>query len=108
MGNRCDIVLLAHQGRTPTEIARRLGVSRPTVALWLQRYVESGHEALEGNLPRGRTASGVPNIKAAEVIRLATETTPEGDGRWTVRALAAEVGISPSSVCRTLKAHGIY
>jgi transposase len=39
---RARLLLLAAEGVSNTEIAERLGVSRPTVIAWRQRYVREG------------------------------------------------------------------
>jgi DNA-directed RNA polymerase specialized sigma24 family protein len=44
------------------EIARRLGVSRPTVALWRRRYAEEGCDALTRDRP-GRGRKRLPKSK---------------------------------------------
>src|SRR5918994_966712 len=48
---RAKILLLAAQGTSNTEIARRVGCSRPTVILWRQRYTKAGLDGL-GDQPR--------------------------------------------------------
>src|ERR671912_1482163 len=48
---RAKILLLAAQGTSNTEIARRVGCSRPTVILWRQRYTKAGLDGL-GDHPR--------------------------------------------------------
>ena len=48
---RARIVLLAADGVSNTEIASRIGVSRPTVIAWRARYEESGIGGLV-DLPR--------------------------------------------------------
>ena len=42
LAQRARIVLLAGDGHSNTEIAARLGVSRPTVLHWRGRYLEGG------------------------------------------------------------------
>lgn len=55
---RSRIVLMLGEGCPAREVARRLGVSRPTVALWRRRYSQEGVEALERDRPgRGRKRS---------------------------------------------------
>jgi transposase len=55
---RSRIVLLLAAGFAARDVARRLGVSRPTVALWRRRYAEEGRDALTRDRPgRGRPPS---------------------------------------------------
>ena len=51
---RARIVLLAADGMPNVEIAELVGVSRPTVNLWRDRYAESGIGGLVGRGPPGR------------------------------------------------------
>src|SRR5271166_5897437 len=52
MARRCRVILLAAQGRPNREIARQVGVSRPTVLAVRAAYVRGGVGALERNNPR--------------------------------------------------------
>jgi hypothetical protein len=42
----------------------------------------------------------IPDETIAEIVRLTTQTTPEGATHWSVRSMAARVGVSPASVQR--------
>jgi DNA-binding CsgD family transcriptional regulator len=57
LAQRARIVLLAAQGLPNAEIARRVGMSRPTVIGWRNRYETGGIRAL-GDLDR----SGRPPV----------------------------------------------
>src|SRR4051794_41513106 len=59
LAQRARIVLLAGEGHSNTEIATRVGVSRPTVIHWRDRYAEGGLRALEGRKRAGRPRRGV-------------------------------------------------
>jgi transposase len=61
---RSRIVLMLADGCPAREVARRLGVSRPTVALWRRRYTQEGCEALTRDRPgRGRKPS--PTVESS-------------------------------------------
>ena len=53
LAQRAQIVLLAAQGLQNKDIAQALGVGRVQVARWRERYLESGLEGIERDLPRG-------------------------------------------------------
>lgn len=92
---RARIVLLAGEGLPDTAIAARLGVSRPTVALWRERYA-ADPEALS-DLPR----TGRPPVVREAVVLAAGATRPPGrgpDATWSARSLASALGISAFSV----------
>jgi hypothetical protein len=58
---RAKILLLAAEEVANTEIALRLGISRPTVIAWRKRYA---HDGLTAALPTGPNA-GAPRPSAA-------------------------------------------
>jgi len=98
MAQRARIVLLAAEGLPNAEIARRVGMTRPTVILWRNRYVAGGIRAL-GDLDRsGRP----PVIDDAAVVVATLQPPPESLGvtHWSARLLAKEMGISFASVAR--------
>jgi transposase len=95
---RARIVLLASEGVPNAEIARRVGVSRPTVVGWRQRYAEAGMRGLTDLDRPGRPAV----IDEADVV-VATLTKPPaslGVTHWSARLLADQLGISFASVAR--------
>jgi transposase len=98
LAQRARIVLLAGEGHSNTEIAARVGVSRPTVIHWRARYVEGGVAALEDRKRSGRRR----HVDEAEVV-VATLTGPPqrlGVTHWSSRLLAAELGLSFATVAR--------
>ena len=75
LAQRARIVLLAADGMSNTEIAERVGVSRPTVIEWRGRYQRSGLAGLDDQ-PR----SGRPRAVDHEAILAATLTRHRS--RW--------------------------
>ena len=99
---RSRIVLLALDGLSVDEIASRLGVSRPTVRLWIARFAHGGVEALRHDAPgRGRRPTIDPAVLRA---RLRDGNMLDDSGRpLSVRRAAAFLGVSPSAVWRALR-----
>ena len=98
LAQRARIVLLAAQGVPNAEIARRAGVSRPTVIQWRNRYEAGGISAL-GDLDRsGRP----PVIDDVAVVVATVQAPPEALGvtHWSARLLGKHLGISFASVAR--------
>jgi transposase len=98
LAQRARIVLLAAQGVPNAEIARRVGVSRPTVIQWRNRYEAGGISAL-GDLDRsGRP----PVIDDVAVVVATVQAPPEALGvtHWSARLLGKQLGISFASVAR--------
>ena len=104
LAQRARIVLLASQGLENKEIAQEVGVGRVAVARWRQRYLDTGLDGIERDLPRG-----APPVKvdAAKLVELTTQTTPEVATHWSTRKMAAQIGVSPSTVMRHWQAHGL-
>jgi len=104
LAQRVRIVLMAAQGRENKDIAKEVGVGRVAVARWRQRYLDSGLEGIERDLPRG-----APPVKldVAKLVELTTQTTPEAATHWSTRKMAAQLGVSPSTVMRHWQAHGL-
>jgi transposase len=101
---RARIVLLAGQGMGDREIARQLGIGRIQVARWRARFTDGGVGAIQADLPRsGRK----PRIDAGEIVRVTTQTKPEGATHWSTRKLAAKLGISDTTVLKVWRANGL-
>jgi transposase len=104
---RAQIVLGAAEGRSNRAIARDLGVSRPTVILWRDRFASGGTEALTKIAPgRGRKPL-IPPEKVRQIIEATTQSTPRGQTHWSVRAMAKAQGVSPDTVHRIWDANGL-
>jgi transposase len=104
---RSRIVLLAAEGMPNRTIAREVGVSRPTVLLWRNRFVCEGVGCLCKDRPRG---SGKPRLsprKVQAVIEATLHSKPRPATHWSVRSMARAQGISPAAVQRIWSAHGL-
>src|SRR3954447_16497263 len=102
---RARIVLAAADGQGTSSIARRLGVSRPTVILWRNRYAAAGLDAL-GDAPR----SGRPKtVQDSAIIAATLEPPPDrlGVTHWSTRLLAAQIGVSDATVARAWRRYGV-
>lgn len=104
LAQRARIVLLASQGLENKAIAQEVGVGRVAVARWRQRYLESGLDGIEKDLPRG-----APPLKVdvSKLVELTTQGTPVAATHWSTRKMAAQIGVSPSTVMRHWQAHGL-
>src|SRR5437867_12682322 len=84
---RANILLLAAQGTSNTEIARQAGCSRPTVILWRQRYAKAGLDGLLDQ-PRPGRPQTVRADRRAEILAATLSPPPEhlGVTHWSTRA----------------------
>ena len=103
---RARIVLLADAGLTNTEIAERLGISRPPVTKWRRRFVEHRLDGLTDEPRPGRPRT-ISDEQVEQVIVKTLETTPKEATHWSTRSMAAEVGLSREAVGRIWRAFGL-
>ncbi len=97
---RAEIVLATADGHGTNEIMRRTGKSKPCVWRWQERYVEEGVQGLMRDKTRPSRKPPLPDkVKLAVLTKTANET-PTNATHWSRAAMAAEMGISPSSVGR--------
>ena len=99
---RARILLLAAKGVANSEIAERLGIARPTVIAWRNRYVGEGLIGRLADRPRRGRPQTVRRDRRAEILAATLTPPPEhlGVTHWSSRLLAAELGVSHSTVAR--------
>ncbi len=104
---RARIVVLAADGLSNSQIAREVHVSRPTVILWRQRFLQGGPSALTEIAPgRGRRVTyGAERVN--EIVEATTQTKPSGATHWSTRTMAKAQGLSKATVQRIWSAHGL-
>lgn len=100
---RARIILASAQGHSNTDIARRLGLSKPTVGKWRARYLAQGVDGLLDE-PRPGTPRTIGDEEVDRVITLTLETTPEDATHWSTREMARRTGMSQSTVSRIWRA----
>jgi len=106
LATRARIVLLAADGHNNTDIAERLGLSKPTVGIWRKRYLT---ERLPGlyDEPRPGGPRSIRDEEVAALIRKTLRTKPKDGTHWSCRSIAAETKLSKSTVQRVWKAFGL-
>jgi transposase len=104
---RAQIVLAAADGRANLAIARELGVSRPSVLQWRKRFLSGGVDALLHDAPRPGRPRVIGAKKVEAVVTATLHTTPRAATHWSVRSMADAQGVSPATVQRIWKAHGL-
>ena len=105
LAQRARMVLLAADGVSNTEIADRVGVSRPTVIGWRDRYASSGVAGLEDERRSGRPRT----VDRAKILAATLRPPPAGLGvtHWSSRLLADHLGVDASTVLRTWRHHRV-
>src|SRR3954464_13523039 len=106
LAQRSRIVLEAAEGRSNSEIAERLGVSRPTVTRWRRRFAERGVDGLVDEPRPGRPRT-ISDEQVEEVVVRTLESTPKDATHWSTRSMAAEVGLTQNAILRIWHAYGL-
>lgn len=105
--DRARIVLGSADGKSGTDLCNEIGVSRPTVTQWLDRYDAGGFTAIVSDQPRsGRPKRTSPEIDA-EIVRRTQEDAPPEGTHWTTRLMAEQMGVSKNHIWRVWQAHGL-
>ncbi len=106
LAQRSEIVLEAASGATNTEIARRLRVSRPTVARWCRRFAQRRVDGLFDEPRPGRPRT-ITDEHVEEVVVRTLESKPKDATHWSTRSMASEVGLTQNAVLRIWHAYGL-
>jgi transposase len=104
---RAQIVLMAAARKSDPEIAQAVGVVRQTVGLWRGRFVEQGIAGIEKDAPRSGRPRSITPARMDEIVRLTTQSTPVAATHWSTRSLAPVTEVSPSTIGRIWRAHGL-
>jgi transposase len=103
---RCRIVLGCAAGKSNKEVAAEVGVWPQTVCKWRQRFLEGRLDGLADEpRPGAPRAIGDEQIEAVLVATL--ERQPPDATHWSRASMAAESGLSKSTVGRIWKAFGL-
>jgi transposase len=104
---RAQVLLHAADGVSNVDIAARVGVSKPTVLAWRKEFTARGLAKL-GTVAAGRGRKpSIPQATIDTIVELTLHHRPEGATHWSVRSMAATVGVSPATVQRVWAARGL-
>lgn len=106
LSDRCRMVLLCADGLQSKDVAATLGVHEHTVGKWRRRFAEDGIEGLTDEYRAGRPRT-VSDAQVARVIERTLNTTPRDATHWSIRSMAAEIGLSHTTVRRIWGAFGL-
>jgi transposase len=103
---RSRIVLAAADGLTTSAVARKLDIHIGTARRWRARFLAEGLQGLLDEPRPGRPRT-VADEQVEAVITRTLETTPNNATHWSTRSLAAELGLSQTTVSRIWRAFGL-
>ncbi len=103
---RARLILASNEPRrTVQQIVAEVGVSRPMVWRWQQRFAEAGPDGLLRDKTRKPGKAPIPAETVERVVAMTCGKPPGEATHWTGRAMAKAVGISLRSVQRIWEAH---
>ncbi|HYS40996.1 MAG TPA: IS630 family transposase [Pseudonocardiaceae bacterium] len=106
---RCRIVLgCAEDGglRANQDVAAQLGIWPQTVTKWRKRFLDRRLEGLADE-PRPGAPRRITDERVEEVIVKTLEATPANATHWSRSSMAAQSGLSKSTIGRVWKAFGL-
>jgi transposase len=106
LAQRARLILESASGKSNTEVARRLRITKQMVGKWRTRFLE---KRLDGLLdePRPGTPRRLSDVEVERVLTMTLESTPKNATHWSTRSLAAACGLSRSSVHRVWQAFAL-
>jgi transposase len=104
---RAQIVLLAADGKQDLEIGETLNITRQKAGRWRKRFARLGIPGIQKDAPRPGRTKKVSASKTQTIIRKTTQEKPGNATHWSTRTMAKAVGLSPSTIGRIWKTHGL-
>src|SRR5262245_6409256 len=80
---RARIVLLAAQGMQNKDIAVEVGLDRRQVALWRERFLEGGIDALRQDAPRSGRPATVRAEMESHIVHVTLHEKPVDATHWS-------------------------
>ena len=103
---RAKMILASASGISDVAVAAKLRCSNVTVGTWRKRFAKQRLDGLYDE-PRVGGPRKITDEKVEQIVVDTLETTPKGRTHWRTRKMAEKAGISPSSVGRIWRAHGL-
>lgn len=104
---RAQLILCAADGVANSTIANELGITRPTVLQWRQRFEREGVDALTRIKPgRGRKPQ-ISQATSKAILHDTLHNKPKGATHWSCRTLAKRHGVGATTIQKIWDAHGL-
>lgn len=104
---RAKIMLLGDDGVPTGEIRERLQTTVPTISRWRDRYEAAGVPGLLKDASRPGRKPSLSAATVAGIVELTLREKPPDATHWSTRRMAGVAGVSPASVRRIWKGHGL-
>jgi transposase len=106
LAQRCRIVLGCAAGGSNQDVAAELGIWPQTVGKWRRRFLDRRLEGLVDE-PRPGAPRKITDEQVEELVVATLERTPAEATHWSRSSMAAESGLSKSTVGRIWKAFNL-
>jgi transposase len=103
VARKCRVILLAGEGASNSAIARQTGISRPTILAVRSAFDRGGVAALTQRQKRKRGRPVLTAETEQKIVEATLKTRPADATHWSVRRLAAQLGLSRMMVQRVCK-----
>ena len=106
LAQRARIILLAAEGASNNEVARRERVNPHTVSKWRGRFVDKGLDGLLDE-PRPGAPRTICDDDVERVLTITLEERPADATHWSTRSMAKRTGLSQSAISRIWRAFAL-
>jgi transposase len=103
---RARLILALAGGASYTELQARWGVAATSISRWKRRFAARGIAGLQDAPRSGRPDRLAPAVEA-RILALTQQPPPTPLTQWSVRRMAARVGVSPATVQRVWARAGL-
>ena len=106
LAQRCRIVLGCADGKSNQQVAAELGIWPQTVGKWRRRFVDKRLDGLVDE-PRPGAPRTIADEQVERLVVATLERQPKNATHWSRASMAAESGLSKSTVGRIWMAFGL-
>lgn len=99
VARRMKIILMLDEGASYSDIRQKLEITTPTISLWKKRFLSEGLPGLASFHP-GRPPQKLTAQLRKEILTKTQEPPPDGSPRWSLRSMAAVIGVGKDLVRR--------
>jgi transposase len=103
---RARLILALAEGASYTSLTARWGVAATSISRWKRRFLARGVAGLQDAPRSGRPDRLEPAVEA-RILALTQQPPPPPVTQWSVRRMAARVGVSPATVQRVWARAGL-
>jgi transposase len=103
---RARLVLACADGTTASAVAKRFRTTNATVGKWRRRFIDGRLDGLYDE-PRVGAPRTISDDDVEAVIVKTLETTPGGETHWSTRTMAANAGMSHTTIGRIWRTFGL-